>query len=194
MDQLKLSAPFQQLLAPLDSLSDDVQRIVNRVLAYVLPSIPVVILLVMIFINYQARQSRTSKEKLLSRMDNIGHLSKEVSGFKNLIVSPASVADKQGMQTRLNTLARQAGFGGDLVTIKNFLQEPMGNLNKSLVDITFKELSTPQFTSFLTKLVANEKMKVDRVELKKVGTLLKGSLNLIHFSKPVAIVDEGAKK
>lgn len=195
VDQLKLSGPFQQVLAPLDNLSDEIQSIINKVIAFLIPTVPVVIFIFAIVFNIQSRVAKSDKEQLLGKMQEISGLSSEASGHSRQIIAPISIADKQGFQTRLGIIARKAGFTADNVKVKSFLQEEMGSINKSLIDVTFSGLSTKQFTSFVNEILINEKIKVERVKLKKVKTLLEGSFSLIHFSKQLVLeAEEGSKK
>jgi hypothetical protein len=186
-DQLKVSSSYQQALSPIESLPSEVQTYVNRSISILLPIIPIIIFLVLLLNNLFMRSDLSTKKELLQLIRDVKTQKAEVLSFERALMSPTQVSTKDDFSKRVQGLAVTSQINASLIQVKSYEQRQTGELNQSLAKVSFKNLSTIQLTTFLDQILIKEKVKIKDISIEKSLGLLKGTLDIIHFSKMSSI-------
>lgn len=182
-DQLKSSNSFQQALSPIESLPSDVQTYVNRSISIFIPLIPLLIFLILLTNNVLLRLDLADKKELLTLIRNVKMQKAEVHSFEKTLMSPTQVTNKDEFTKRIQGIAVTSQINSSLIQTVSYQQKKTGELNQSIVELSFKKLSTIQLTTFLDQILTKEKVKIKNISIEKSLGLLKGTINIIHFSK-----------
>lgn len=182
-DQLKNSSAFQQSMSPLESLSEDIQGIVNKVISVLIPLIPCLIFCVLLFNNFSLRIKQARKQDMMEVINDIKKQKNVVVASEKQLLSNMSVTSQDDFQAVLNKVANKTQMSPTQVKIMNFNQESIGALSRSKAMISIENFSTRDLSRFLKQLMSFEKVKVESINLRKFKTTLKGTLDIIHYSK-----------
>ena len=182
-DQVKVSSSYQQALSPIDSLPTEVQAYVNRGISLLIPAIPILIFLALLVNNVLMRSDLSIKKELLQLIRDVKVQKAEVHSYERALMSPTQIANKDDFSKRIQGLAVKSQINASLVQTINYEQRQTGELNQSLVKISFESLSTVQLTTFLDQILIKEKVKIENISIEKSLGLLKGTVDIIHFSK-----------
>ena len=190
VDHIKNSSGYQQLFSPLDGLTDEMQMYVNRAISIVITVIPFAIFIVLVITNIQTRLSLMEKTAFLEDIQKVISLNNLAKSYGANLISPKKINSQEEFKNQLNLMTSNAQIQASQVSIKDFDQEKMGSLNKSMITIAFNSFSTIQLTSFLDKIMISEKIKITAIDIAKKDSLLDGSLKLIHFGKTIETIDK----
>lgn len=184
-DQLKGSTAFQQAMSPIDSLSDDLQGIINKSISILVPVIPCLIFFSLLASNLSLRVQQSQKNDLIELVNNIKEQKGEVLAAERLLLSSKPVTGQSDFQAILASAADKNQINSSQVKIISFTQEAVGTLSRSQVKINFENFSTRDLSRFLKQLAKFEKVKINGIDVRKFKETLKGKLDLIHYSKSI---------
>ncbi|MDD0852293.1 hypothetical protein HBN50_04250 [Halobacteriovorax sp. GB3] len=186
VEAFKSSQSYQKISDEMRLLSEQNQKAINYTLTILSTVLPLVIVGALALTNVFQKSRIETKEELLSSIKSYRKGKAEFDSFSRSLLSPYKVVTKEDLRKRINAFSSLRGIDNKKITISTFESTlPSGTITKVEATLVVSEFSLKDLKEFLTSILANEKMKVQSLNLNRNAKTetVQGSIEIIQYSK-----------
>ena len=185
IDNLKNSQPYLEAIRQMNSLNDFQLKIINQITTLVVVAIPLVIVLIIFFINLSFNSQLDVKRDILTEINSYTNAQKQLQALGRNIISGAGLNNKTEFTRQVTNSISTAGGARTNTRILDFDSKPKDGIIKSSGVVKFSKLSTKVLSNFLTDLVDRNKFRVSNIVVRKnlKDNIVNGQIELQHYGR-----------
>lgn len=185
IDLLKQSQPYQQTMNQLNSLNDFQLKVLNQAVSVLIISIPLVILLIVFFMNVSFNSQLQVKRDILTEINNFTSAQKQLQSLGKNIISGGAISRRKDFSSKVGNSLVTAGGERSKIKVIDFESNPKDGIVKSIGVVKFEKLSTGVLSLFLGDLVDRGKFRISNLQVKKnlKDNVLRGQVEVHHYGR-----------
>lgn len=186
LDEVKNIQQVQMILGKLDTLPEEYQKIANQGISFFIVLLPLLFTLVFWVGNSSLKGELEEKQQIWKMIQSINEQNAALNGVSRLVLSPFPVSSKNELSGRVSGALKSVGIDNSKVNVQNFESKTNSSgVTESEATLNFNGFATKDLTSFLTSLIDRQKLKISRINVKKLKSKnsLNGEIGIIHFGK-----------
>lgn len=183
VDNLKSTPQFSQLSNSIEGLPEEGQKVVNQGLTYLISFLPVIVLLIVFFINSSIRSSIAEKEQLIEDIGLFNELRVKSTKVGNKLVGRTPLNGENDLKNKLRDIAASYGLQASALTVGDFANKQFGDLIQTEASVGFKELSTPKLFGLLDSFLVQEKARLIGIKVSKRNETINGEFSFTHYGR-----------
>lgn len=193
IDKFKLSPNYAQVQDFYNGLDEEQQKLFKAGVNAVLVLLPLLILGVLWWQNYQLREDLEVRATIMQKAQEIIGQKQSMSNVAPQILSQNPIDSAAMMTSRLSGVLSASGVDTAKVNVSNFSSSSISsNVMRSEADVAFSNLTTDELVNLFTSLIQREKFRIESVDIRRSAdtNLLTGQFHAIHFSLISAAEEE----
>lgn len=183
VDQIKSTPQYNQVATSIEGLPDEGQKFVNQGLTYLLSFLPILILLILFFINSTIRSNISEKEELIKNIGAFNELRAKSTKIGDKLVGRNPLNGQGALKSKLSDISRSYALNANALKVEEFNNDRFGDLIQTQATVSFLEMSTPKFIGLLDAFLVQEKARLVDIKLKKKNDSLNGSFSFVHYGR-----------
>lgn len=186
IDTLKSDPNYSKINDYLITLDEKQQRAFSQAAALITILIPVLVVAVFFFMNYQTKKDISIKEQIIEQIAEFDSSNNSLNYLTTSIISPMAITTENELDNKIRNILSQNGIAQTKVSISDF--NPIStteNITKFSATLNITRFANQDFSKFMKAISDREKMKILDANLQKDNetNLLTGSLNIMHIGK-----------
>lgn len=190
IDNIKGSPQFSQLSNSIEGLPEEVQKLVNQGLSYLLSFLPLIILFIFFLVNLSFRNDNAKKIEFINNVQEFNNLNSKISQVSRNLLGPKAYADQLALESTINSIQSGLNLSRDDLRVGKFESKNVGDMSEADVQLTFRNLSTPKLAALLERFAVGEKAIIKGIFLQKEGSKLEGSFSFLHYGRVAQVPAE----
>jgi hypothetical protein len=186
VDQLKAQPAYLKFQETMGKLGEQEQKIINLCISYFIIALPIFAILSLWIMNSSMRSDIEDKQAVITEIQKFTqkHAQNNLMGAQTILQAP--IAAQSELQMRLQQVMGRSQISNSSINLRSFDEfESAGNLRQFNAELTFDQLSTKQFTSFIKELEQRERIKISSMQVENLvsKSVLKGRLTLSFITQ-----------
>lgn len=186
IDFFKSDSSFQKINDLLTNFSDEQQKIISQILAFVLIVSPYIFVIIFWWGNHTLKNRLEIKSQILEQITTLTNSKENKANISSVYLAPSSILSIEDLENNIKNLMSRNNIEQNKINIANFTQlSSTSSISKIEALLIFQNFGSLDFSNFLRALVDQEKFKIITIKLikNKETDLLNGEFTIMHLGK-----------
>lgn len=184
--KIKTSGPYLSYLNKIETLPDEQQSFINKLISSSIVTLPFLLLIILAFQVYSYKKEINTFLNVTKQANKVIAYKNEISSHSRRLINSKELGEQSLFERELRAIVNGLGIKLQDLNVQSFdVTNATSEITRVDVGLGFRELSSKKLTELLQNLTLREKMKISALNIQKdvEKSQLSGQFNLVYFLK-----------